>query len=180
MRVKILDSYMDLEMPSNINTKKGNKDSLEVNLEPLDNTPRITKAKYYLDIALSVSKRSTCLRRHYGCVIVKDDEIISTGYNGAPRNEINCCDLNKCQRPNAKQYHDYENCVAVHAEQNAMISAARKDMLGSTLYLACEEFENGKWKRIKNPVPCKMCLKMITNAGIKEIMNDEAGVIVKW
>ena len=99
---------------------------------------RISKDEYYLSIAASVAKRSTCLRRQYGAVIIKNDEIISTGYNGAARGEPNCCDTGECWReangiPHGEQY---EKCVAVHAEQNAIISAARGEMLGGTLYLA--------------------------------------------
>ena len=104
---------------------------------------RVSKKDYYLDIAAAVAKRSTCLRRQYGAVIVKNDEIVATGYNGAPRGEDNCCDVGVCWReahgiPHGEQY---EKCVAVHAEQNAILSASRRDMMGSTLYLA--GFEKG-------------------------------------
>ena len=77
---------------------------------------RPSKDEYYLDIALSVLKRSTCLKRHYGCVIVKNDIIISTGYNGSPRREENCCDVGLCKRADSKRYTGYESCVSVHAE----------------------------------------------------------------
>lgn len=89
---------------------------------------RITKDEYYLSIAASVAKRSTCLRRQYGAVIIKNDEIISTGYNGAARGEPNCCDTGECWREanNIPHGEQYEKCVAVHAEQNAIISAARR------------------------------------------------------
>lgn len=137
---------------------------------------RPEKDTYYLDIALAVSKRSTCLRRRYGAVIVKDDVIVATGYNGSPRGELNCCDEGMC--PRADQPHnsgDYSECNAVHAEQNAMICASRSDMIGATLYLACEEYTNstGKWVEIKQPSPCQICFNMLRNTGIKQIINRE-------
>ena len=101
---------------------------------------RPNKDTYYLDIALAVSKRSTCLKRHYGCVIVKDDIIIATGYNGNPRGEENCCERGMCKRMNAERYSGYESCNAVHAEQNALIAASRDRLIGATVYLACENF----------------------------------------
>ena len=124
--------------------------------------------EYYLDIAKAVSRRSTCLRRQYGAVITKDDIVLATGYNGAPRGEANCCDIGACWREehNIPHGQQYEKCVAVHAEANAIISAARRDMIGSTLYLA--GWEDGK--RIENPEPCEICAKLIKNAGIKEVV----------
>lgn len=132
---------------------------------------RPSKVKYYLDIAAAVAARSTCLRRQYGAVIVKNDMIISTGYNGSARGWINCCDLGECWRetngiPHGEQY---EKCKAVHAEANAIISASRLDMMGATLYLA--GFEDGK--RIPNPKPCQMCERLIENAGIINVVTDE-------
>lgn len=156
--------------------------------------PRISKDEYYLNIALAVSKRSTCLKRHYGCVIVNDDIIVSTGYNGNPRGEENCCDIGKCKRENAARYSDYTNCNAVHAEQNAIIAANRKNIMGGTAYLACEEFvikhnvpkmnEKGTyrlvdlafWEEDKNPVPCNICFNMLKNAGIKRIVNRKGEI----
>lgn len=129
---------------------------------------RITKDEYYLGIALAVSKRSTCLRRHYGCVIVKDDNIIATGYNGSVRGDENCCDRGTCRRANAKRYSNYENCDSVHAEQNALIATSRDKLIGATAYLACEEHGLGE---DMNPVPCGICLKMLKNAGIIRIVN---------
>ena len=99
---------------------------------------RITKDEYYLGIALAVSKWSTCLKRHYGCVIVKDDIIIATGYNGSVRGKENCCDRGTCKRENAERYTGYESCDSVHAEQNALIATSRERLSGSTAYLACE------------------------------------------
>lgn len=128
---------------------------------------RKNKADYYLDIAMMVATRSTCLRRQYGVVIVKNDEIIATGYNGAPRGEQNCCDLGECQRIANDVPHGerYEMCRSVHAEMNAIISAARKDMIGSTLYLV--GFEDG---HEISPIPCSICRRLVKNAGIYEII----------
>lgn len=133
---------------------------------------RQDKTNYYLDIALAVSKRSTCIRRHYGAVIVNNDEIISTGYNGSPRGCINCCDVGKCMRSKAKRNSGYEECKSVHAEQNAMISASRKEMIGATLYLACEfEYKEGWLEDITTEVkPCPICQRMIDNSGITNVI----------
>ena len=132
---------------------------------------RPSKEKYYLDIAAAVAARSTCIRRQYGAVIVKNDMIISTGYNGSARGWINCCDTGECYREahNIPHGERYEECNAVHAEANAIISAARLDMMGATLYLA--GYEDGE--RIPNPAPCKMCQRMIENAGIIHIVTSE-------
>ena len=135
---------------------------------------RISKRDYYLSIAAEVSKRSTCLRRQYGAVIVKNDEIVSTGYNGAPRGEDNCCDIGTCwrERNNIPHGEQYEKCVAVHAEQNAIISASRREMLGATLYLA--GFENGE--PILNAQPCVICRRLIKNAGIETVINNSGEI----
>ena len=136
---------------------------------------RISKRDYYLKIASEVAKRSTCLRRQYGAVIVKNDEIIATGYNGAPRGDENCCDVGSCwrDRHNIPHGEQYEKCVAVHAEANAIISASRNEMLGSTLYLyGFEGFD----KPIENPEPCIMCNRLIKNAGIERVIN-KLGVV---
>lgn len=136
---------------------------------------RPDKDTYYLDIALAVSKRSTCLRRHYGCVIVKDDVIVATGYNGSPRGCDNCCDVGKCQREDSERYSGYENCPAVHAEQNALLAVDRAHSQGATLYLACEEeYErqfNTMWFEDHDPKPCNICQRMIQNAGISKVIN---------
>lgn len=133
---------------------------------------RIDKDNYYLNIAEAVAQRSTCLRRQYGAVIVAGDEIIATGYNGAPRGEVNCCDTGKCYRCEHSEPIDchaathgdqYGTCVAVHAEQNAIISAARRDMQGATLYLACLD-------KTIDPAPCNICDRMIKNAGITRVV----------
>ena len=131
---------------------------------------RMSKTDYYLGIAEAVSKRSTCIRRKYGAVIVKNDEIVSTGYNGSPRDEDNCCDLEYCWRESNDIPHgkEYESCRAVHAEQNAIISASRKDMIDSTLYLV--GFENEKRIDPDEVKPCLICKKLITNSGIAYII----------
>lgn len=121
---------------------------------------------YYLDIARAVSRRSTCLRRQYGAVIVNNNEIISTGYNGAPRGEVNCCDTGICHRVGRRHNDgDYNSCSSVHAEMNAIISASRSEMLGATLYLA--GFENGKEVGAE---PCPVCMRLIKNAGITKVI----------
>ena len=131
---------------------------------------RIDKTNYYLDIAETVLERGTCLRRKYGAVIVKNDEIISTGYAGAPRGRKNCDELGYCAREelNIPRGERYEMCRSVHAEQNAIISAARKDLIGSTLYLVGKEVTNNDY--VKNANPCILCKRFILNAGIKKIV----------
>lgn len=131
---------------------------------------RKEKHNYYLDIADKVLERSTCIRRNYGAVIVRNDEIVSTGYNGAPRGRKNCCDLNVCARAemNIPSGERYELCRSVHAEMNAIISAKREEMIDSTLYLSGIEFKTGQY--IKNAEPCSMCKRMIMNAGISKVV----------
>lgn len=134
------------------------------------NRIRPSKDVYYLNIAKAVSLRSTCLRRKYGAVIVKNDEIISTGYNGAPRGSVNCCDNGKCERMRKNIPHGqrYEECVAVHAEANAIVSAARRDIIGSTLYLYGYDEISGCEI---HGVPCIMCERLIQNAGIERVIS---------
>ena len=131
---------------------------------------RIDKENYYLDIAETVLERSTCLRRCYGAIIVKNDEIVSTGYNGAPRGRKNCIDLGYCTREamNIPSGERYELCRSVHAEMNAIISAARRDTLGSTLYLAGREAATGAL--LEHATSCSMCRRHIINAGIERVM----------
>lgn len=135
---------------------------------------RICKNDYYMKIAQAISLRSTCLKRHYGCVIVKNDEIIATGYNGAPRGDVNCCDIyEECPRKHiAHNSGNYANCNAVHAEQNALLSAGRNDTIGATLYLAGYEWsdELKDWVEIEKCEPCPICEKMIRNAGINKVI----------
>ena len=132
---------------------------------------RVKKDKYYLDIAESVTKRSTCLRRQYGAIIVKNDEVISTGYNGAPRGEMNCCDCGFCQRDalGIPKGERYELCVSVHGT----LSAARRDMIGGTIYIVGIDAKNGSYA---NPAPCLMCRRLIKNAGIVRCVGNVNGV----
>jgi len=131
---------------------------------------RIDKQNYYLNIAESVALRGTCIRRNFGAIIVNHDEIISTGYVGAPRGRKNCCDLGYCMREklNIPRGERYELCRSVHAEQNAIISAARKDMIGSTLYLVGLNYKDGSY--VENANPCALCKRMIINAGISKVV----------
>lgn len=131
---------------------------------------RRDKINYYLDIAETVSKRSTCLRRIYGAVIVNNDEIIATGYVGAPRGRKNCTDINYCVRAKLAipRGERYELCRSVHAEANAIISAPREKMLGATLFLV--GFEVPDLTYIKNANSCSMCKRLIINAGIKQVV----------
>ncbi|PJI09147.1 MULTISPECIES: dCMP deaminase family protein [Clostridium] len=131
---------------------------------------RRDKCNYYLDIAETVLERGTCLRRDYGAIIVKNDEIISTGYTGAPRGRKNCSDLGTCIRKklNVPRGTHYELCRSVHAEANAIISAARNEMIGSTLYLVGKDAETHEF--VKNAFPCSMCKRLIINAGISKVV----------
>ncbi len=131
---------------------------------------RRDKINYYLDIAETVIERGTCLRRNFGAVIVKDDEIISTGYVGAPRGRANCCDLGYCKREklNVPRGERYELCRSVHAEQNAIISAPRNEMIGSTLYLVGKTVDTKEY--VEKAMPCALCKRMIINAGIKNVI----------
>ena len=131
---------------------------------------RRDKINYYLDIAETVLERSTCIRRKFGAIIVKHDEIISTGYVGAPRGRKNCNDLNYCTRDKlgVPKGQRYELCRSVHAEQNAILSAARADMIDATLYLACHD---ARTDQLDGEVePCSMCKRLIINADIKQVI----------
>ena len=116
------------------------------------------------------TERGTCLRRNYGAIIVKNDEIISTGYVGAPRGRANCCDIGRCirQELNIPRGERYEVCRSVHAEANAIISAPRHEMIGATMYLCGKEVSDGSY--IKNSNSCSMCKRMIINAGISRVV----------
>lgn len=131
---------------------------------------RRDKINYYLDIAEVVSERATCLRRHYGAIIVKNDQIIATGYTGAPRGRKNCSDLGYCAREELKvpRGERYELCRSVHAEANAIIHAARTDMLDATLYLVGKEVADGSY--VKEGNSCSMCKRMIINSGIGTVI----------
>ena len=142
---------------------------------------RVSKHNYYLDIAQTVAERSTCLRRKFGAIIVKDDVIVSTGYNGAPRGRKNCDDLQYCMRDKLgiPRGERYEMCRSVHSEANAIIAAPREQMLGSTLYMVCVEPSDGSL--VPGTTSCMMCKRMIINAGIEKVVvrdtKDEYRVI---
>ena len=131
---------------------------------------RISKENYYLDIAETVLERATCLRRIYGAIIVKNDEIISTGYNGAPRGRANCVDMGYCSREAMKvpRGERYELCRSVHAEANAIISASRRDMAGGTIYLVGRNAATGEL--LTDATSCLMCRRMIINAGLDRVV----------
>lgn len=139
-------------------------------MEERQNKERVDKTNYYLNIAEEVSKRGTCLRNNYGSVIVNNDEIISTGYTGAPRGRKECIDLGVCRRKkyNTPKGQGYDKCRSVHSEENAIISASRIRMLGSTLYLVGINARNGWYKT--NAEPCSLCKRAIINAGIKTVV----------
>lgn len=130
---------------------------------------RRDKVNYYLDLAEVVSHRSTCLRKHYGAVIVKNDEVIATGYVGAPRGRKNCSDIGRCIREELQipRGERYELCRSVHAEANAIISASRKDMLGSSIFLVGLDAKTGEY--IENSCSCSMCKRQIINSGIEKV-----------
>ena len=131
---------------------------------------RISKENYYLDIAETVLERATCLRRVYGAIIVKNDEIISTGYNGAPRGRANCGDMGYCSREAMKvpRGERYELCRSVHAEANAIISASRRDMVGGTIYLVGRDARTGEL--LADATSCLMCRRMVINAGLEKVV----------
>ena len=136
---------------------------------------RVSKENYYLDIAQTVSERSTCLRRRFGAIIVKNDSIIATGYNGAPRGRKNCDDLGYCFREKLgiPRGERYEMCRSVHAEANAIIAAPREQMLGATLYMVCTNPEDGAV--MPGTSSCMMCKKLAINAGIEKlVVRDDA------
>lgn len=147
---------------------------------------RVDKINYYLNIAETVAQRGTCLRNNYGSVIVKNDEIISTGYTGAPRGRKNCIDLGYCRRKqnNTPSGAGYELCRSVHSEQNAIISSTRRDMIGATLYLVGINKRNGEY--ISDNEPCTLCKRMIINAGIEKVVmrddreNYRIELVQKW
>ncbi|MBQ8195559.1 MAG: cytidine deaminase [Oscillospiraceae bacterium] len=131
---------------------------------------RRDKINYYLDISQTVAERGTCLRRNFGAIIVQSDEIIATGYNGAPRGRKNCSDVGSCTRENlgVPKGQRYELCRSVHAEANCIISAPRTRMIGSTLYLACLDAKTGEL--FGDVEPCSMCKRTIINAGIEKVV----------
>lgn len=134
---------------------------------------RRDKCNYYLDIAQTVMERGTCVRRNYGAIIVKNDEIVSTGYTGAPRGRKNCIDIGSCRREAMKipRGERYELCRSVHSEANAIISAARHEMIGSTIYLVGKDLTTGEL--VRGASSCAMCKRMIINAGIEMVVIRE-------
>lgn len=142
---------------------------------------RRDKHNYYLDIAETVLERGTCLRRNYGAIIVNNDEIVSSGYTGAPRGRENCMDLGFCMREklNLPRGERYELCRSVHSEANAIISASRQEMLGGTMYLVGKDYKTGEI--VENASSCAMCKRMIINAGIEKVIirltNDEFKIV---
>jgi dCMP deaminase len=132
---------------------------------------RRDKINYYLDIAETVLKRGSCLRRNFGAVIVNNDQIISSGYTGAPRGRKNCLDLKECRRQkfNIPRGERYEFCRSVHAEANAIIHASREKMIGSVLFLVGIETSGGDY--VKNTLPCAMCKRLIINSGIIKLFS---------
>ena len=137
---------------------------------------RTDKHNYYLDIAQTVAERGTCLRRNYGAIIVKNDQIVSTGYTGAPRGRKNCSDLCSCIRNelNVPRGERYELCRSVHAEANAIISASRQEMIDSTLYLVGLDCDSNDY--VKNSSSCSMCKRLVINSGIETVVirDDES------
>lgn len=136
----------------------------------METLQRRDKTNYYLDLAEIVAQRCTCLRRRYGAVIVKNDEVISTGYAGAPRGRANCSDLGYCLRNKLEipRGQRMELCRSVHAEANAIICAPRRDMIGATLYLTGTEVAGGGY--IKDATCCSMCKRLVINAGIEQVV----------
>ena len=139
-------------------------------MSEINKVNRISKENYYLDIAETVLERATCLRRVYGAIIVKNDEVISTGYNGAPRGRQNCSDLGFCFREamQVPRGERYELCRSVHAEANAIISASRRDMVGGTMYLVGRDARTKEL--LSDATSCSMCRRQIINAGLEKVV----------
>jgi len=147
---------------------------------------RPTKMGYYLEIAKAISLRSPCLRRKFGAIIVRDDVVVSSGYNGPARGVVNCfevgCIKDELDLPH---YSNYDECIGIHAEENSVINAARHgaSVLGGTLYLYGQKSEDN------SPIegrPCDRCKRVIVNAGIKEVVTKKSDGsvaktdVVKW
>ena len=133
-----------------------------------EGTKRISKIDTYLNVAEAFAYRSTCIKRKYGAVIVKDDVVISTGYNGSPRGYDNCCDIGECPRIKLgmHQGEGYGLCRAIHAEQNALLNCSREQTIGADLYLAGINPGDNSVHRAK---PCPICSRLIIQAGIKNV-----------
>lgn len=132
---------------------------------------RISKENYYMNIAREVASRATCFRMHHGAIIVKDDQIIATGYNGAPRKTKDCLERDNCLRNELGilSGQRYEICRSVHSEQNAIINAARAgvSLLGGTIYLYSVRINEKGDESIIDALPCFICKKMIINSGVE-------------
>ena len=136
---------------------------------------RPSKDDYYLGLAVKISERSTCLRRHFGALIVKDDALVSSGYNGAPRGARDCLEDNSCLRKemNIPSGERYELCKSVHAEQNAIINAARSgtSLMGGDMYIYGRiRDEEGGPGEVIDAFPCFICKKMLINCGLKKVI----------
>ena len=140
---------------------------------------RVDKDTHYLDIALVVSGRATCLRRQFGAVLVKDNTILSTGYNGAPRGCDDCLSRGYCEREQLEipAGERYELCRSVHAEMNALLHAGRERAVGSVLYIAGRDARTGE---ITTAQPCIMCARVIMNAGVKEVVIRTPDGLVRY
>lgn len=136
-------------------------------VRPLNNE-RVSKIDTYLNCAEVFAYRSTCMKRKYGAIIVKDDVVISTGYNGAPRGFENCCDLGICPRMDRNMYQGkgYEICRAIHAEENALLNCSRQQTIGADLYLVGVNPEDNSIHEAK---PCPLCARKIIQAGINHV-----------
>lgn len=168
--------------------------SLKVKVIEMDKYVRISPDEYYMELAKTVALRSTCLRVKHGAVIVKDDIVVSTGYNGAPRCKQSCLEVGSCWRKinNIEHGQHYDQCLAVHAEANAIIFGGRANTIGGTIYIggwnvSDEYYEKGglfvpTMKDLRVDVkPCIMCSKLIVNSGICRVMvyrrSEESGEI---
>lgn len=134
-----------------------------------DGKQRISKINTYLNVAETFAYRSTCIKRKYGAVIVKDDTVISTGYNGSPRGFDNCCDIGRCPRIELgmHQGEGYGICRAIHAEQNALLNCSKDQTMGADLYLAGINPQNNSVHQAK---PCPLCARLIIQAGIENVI----------
>ena len=158
--------------PKKLDKKLDTSECVEERVEPTPTetkSSRPSKIEYYLDIAKAVAQRGTCLRRKFGAIIVKDDRIVSTGYVGAPRDRINCCDRGKCFRMenNIPSGTRYELCRSIHAEMNAIINASKEEMKDATMYLVGIE-NDGSYT--KNADCCSMCKRAVINSGIEKVV----------
>ena len=161
------------------NENNRNQRFLRVPTEPKKKNNRLSKDAYYLDIAKAVSARATCRSVKSGAIIVKDDQIIATGYVGAPRKTKDCLERGNCLRRELKipSGHRYELCRSMHAEMNAIINAARAgvSLLGGDMYIHGTKIYQGQ-NKLFNMAPCFICKKMIINAGLRRVIgNTEDG-----